>query len=439
MDDSYYASHLSAINESNKSVSAQLASDILNTRGAVVAKKHTVVDTRVVRSIAKHKLAKPLDRDILLNNGLNERKLLKIAQKTFFQTRLNETNDNKALFEDFILAIKELCVSPLAMQKLTVLYFRFPDTFHNDLLIALLSLGIARELDLSEEQKNNIVFASLLSNVGILHLPQQLSPDRERYSLSDIQLLQAYVAIARNIADLIPNLSKQVGGIILDHKERADGFGYPKGKTVDKLRIESQIVAMANNVAESYERLVINKTHSWNGVVDAIRVPNSAHASSIRNAALRFLMRINVPKKMQYAPEQITSVIKRLKVKHTRLNEWFEFVHQLLDLHKVELKENSDFKPFTLLFTLENTMVVSGLISEHQLSWLNSLKAPFQQEDCIDIAQHELKLGEIEKQCLFVMRKLNDMRVEFSRRFDSSELTDHYFTELMEVLDPDQT
>jgi HD-GYP domain-containing protein (c-di-GMP phosphodiesterase class II) len=434
MDESYYASHLSAINDASKSVSAMLASDILNTRGAVVAKKNTVIDTRVVRSIAKHKLAKPLDRDILLDNGLNERKLLTLAEKTCQRVCLDKFKNDKALKEDFTRAIKEFCVSSLAMQKLTVMFFRFSDTFHADLLVALLSLGISRELGLDEEQKNNIVSAVLLSNAGILHLPQQLSPEREFYSLSDIQLLKAYIAIAKNIADLIPHSSKQIGKIILDHKERADGFGYPKGKTVDKLGIESQVIAMANDVVEAYERLVTKKTHSWNGVVDAIRVPNSAHAPELRNAALRFLMKINVPKKMQYTPEEIPLVVNRLKVKHSRLNEWFKFIQELLELHKVELKENTDFKPFTLLYTLDNTMVVSGLISEHQLSWLNSLKPPFEEDECIDIAQHELKLGEIEKQCWFVMKKLTDMREEFSRRFDSSELTDHYFTELMEVL-----
>jgi hypothetical protein len=86
---------------------------------------------------------------------------------------------------------------------------------------------------------------------------------------------------------------------------------------------------------------------------------------------------------------------------------------------------------------LSRTIVNSGLLSDVQLAWLDEIELPPSEPDRLDIEEYELKLNEIEYQCFFVMKKLQEDFKEFSSRFNSAELAKHYNEELLGILQDD--
>jgi hypothetical protein len=157
-------------------------------------------------------------------------------------------------------------------------------------------------------------------------------------------------------------------------------------------------------------------------------------SDKVRNAALLLLKNMNVAESNKYNPEQFTPLVQSLKDKHNRLNSWFTVLSELLSLHHKELSESESFKPYTLLMQLSRTIAMSGLLSDVQLTWLASISLPPSEEDKLDIEEYELKLNEIEYQCFFVMRKLQENFQEFTKRFNSEELARHYNDELLGIL-----
>ena len=77
---------------------------------------------------------------------------------------------------------------------------------------------------------------------------------------------------------------------------------------------------------------------------------------------------------------------------------------------------------------------MSGMLSQEQLEWLNSLDKHIGEADIYEMVQYDLKLKELEKQCFFIMYKMRGLTREMAKRFRSFELAKHYYIELMEIL-----
>lgn len=411
-----------------------LSDDIYNTEGKLVASKKLEVNQRIAQIIAKHNLAKPIENSIWIKDSINEGILVGA-----FSTKIADLNlSSQALRNKMLVDIKSVCYSvcsyPLIVQKLTVLSRQLPTIYDRTILCSLLSLGLSQELKLSDEAKVNVIIANIVSDIGLLHLSPDLVLKEELYSFDEWKMMQGHIVIAKHFADRVPGLPKRVSRAVLEHHERSDGFGDPFGKIIDNLCIEGQILSMADAIGMLHEKLVLKGEHSWNAIFDVIQVPTSTHSEHVRNAALRFLKQIEHPWKAKYRGDEYLTIIEALRNKHKYINEWFKVIKQILDLHNVELREQNDFKPYTLLNELNKAVVTSGLLNQMQIDWLDSLSSPVSERDGFDIEEYELKLGEIESQCFFVMRKLRTLNEEMAQRFNSAELAKHYYTELVDIL-----
>lgn len=434
---SHYTNHLSDYNDNGPANNVVLSEDVYNTEGQLVAPKRLQVTQRVAQIIAKHNLAKPIEDSVWIKDGLNERSLIQAFSQKIDALSLSTLPLGNQLREDAKSACLSLSQYSLVLQKLTVLSTQLPTVYDRTLLCSLLSLGLSRQLDLSAEERDNIFIANIVSDIGLLHLPPDLVLKTGIYTFEEWRMMQGHIALAKHFADRVPDLPKCIARAVLEHHERADGFGDPFGKTESKLSIEGQILSIVDTIGTYYEQLVSKGGHSWNAIFNVIQVPTSAHSESIRKSALRLLKQIELPRKPKYKADEYLPAVNNLKTKHDSLNEWFKVITQILDLHNVELKEQNDFKPYTLLSELNKAIVTSGLLNHMQMDWLNSLSEPISEQDGFDIEEYELKLGEIEFQCFFVMRKLRTLQDEMAKRFNSDELARHYYTELMSILKPE--
>ncbi len=119
--------------------------------------------------------------------------------------------------------------------------------------VAKYSNMIARELELDEERRKRLHFASLLHDVGFLKIPVELQGLPEKYKL--------HPTLGAELVSEI-ELWKDLADIIKYHHEAYDGSGYPEGLKGEEIPLESRIIA----VTESFD--AITNEYSYKAIVD---------------------------------------------------------------------------------------------------------------------------------------------------------------------------
>jgi len=113
--------------------------------------------------------------------------------------------------------------------------------------IAFLASAIAKQMGLTELQRQGLSLAARLHDVGHLSLPKSLL--MQPTVLSDVErtLMQGHVAYGVRLLNGV-DLGIDVAGIVEQHHERMNGSGYPAALTGDQIRIEARILAVADVV-----------------------------------------------------------------------------------------------------------------------------------------------------------------------------------------------
>jgi len=128
---------------------------------------------------------------------------------------------------------------------------RDPYTAGHQQRVALLATGIGRKLGLTQKEIEIINVAGLLHDIGKVAVPTELLVKPSKLMTPEIQLMKLHPEIGYDIIKDIPfveSLGKDVSRIVLQHHERLDGTGYPKGLTDDELELESKILSVSDVV-----------------------------------------------------------------------------------------------------------------------------------------------------------------------------------------------
>jgi len=110
-----------------------------------------------------------------------------------------------------------------------------------------LSVAIAKEMSLNEEQIKNIELGSMIHDIGKISISSEYLNKPGKLLPLEYEIIQTHVENGCKIIEDI-NFPKEVYNIIAQHHERLDGTGYPKGLVKDQIGIESRIVSVADVV-----------------------------------------------------------------------------------------------------------------------------------------------------------------------------------------------
>ncbi|MGJ8679027.1 HD-GYP domain-containing protein [Paraglaciecola sp.] len=431
----HFVNHLAEVSKNNKVV---LEQDIYNQRGVLVVKKGTEVDRELAQKIAKHKLQKPLDTSISLQVSLSPKRSLELFSQRLDTLNLANAVRKSDVFKEAAKTFTLLTKYPLVAQKLMVLAERLPDVFSRSIGGAVLAKALAKELKLPIDTQNNVFLACMISEVGLLHIDPKVVNKKGQRNADEIKLLQGHVVIAKHFTGLIPNFPSIIGRAVLEHHERADGFGYPYGRKISKLCIEGQILSMVDKLSLITQRLVQNGPYSWSSVESVFQIPSTAHTPEMQNAMIRLIKYLSLDYKPAFPETAYKNILARCIEKRKRLAYWFKEYSKIYEDHHLLLEDSEVIQPIALFEQLEYTVKTSGILVDQQEHWL---KAMYKQTVNIcesEIEEFYLDLEEIEEQCFFVMQKLVTYKEELVRLFGEEELPSQYYAGLMFILDPDE-
>jgi PAS domain S-box-containing protein/putative nucleotidyltransferase with HDIG domain len=126
---------------------------------------------------------------------------------------------------------------------------RDPYTAHHQTRVAHLCAAIADRLGLAEDARLGLCTAAELHDIGKIGLPSEILNFPGRLSAPAVELVRTHAQVGHDLIETIP-FGQPVARIVLEHHERLDGSGYPRGLTGDDMLMESKILAVAD-VAEA--------------------------------------------------------------------------------------------------------------------------------------------------------------------------------------------
>ena len=113
--------------------------------------------------------------------------------------------------------------------------------------VAQLATAVAREIGLSEQQIEGLFFAATIHDVGKINVPAELLSKPGKLTPLEFQMIQTHVQTGYEIIKGI-NFPWPIAQIILQHHERLDGSGYPRGLKGEAILLEAKILAVADVV-----------------------------------------------------------------------------------------------------------------------------------------------------------------------------------------------
>jgi len=113
--------------------------------------------------------------------------------------------------------------------------------------VALISMMIAAELGYSDEELTNLGIGTLLHDVGKLLIPKHILQSPERLTIEEMFLVRKHCELGVSSLEGF-DLPKEYLNIAMQHHERLDGSGYPKGLKKDEICRNAKIAMVADTV-----------------------------------------------------------------------------------------------------------------------------------------------------------------------------------------------
>jgi len=186
-------------------------------------------------AVLEHAVTKALERAGLLRE--------KAAYQSDLETRIRErTLDLEQVNAQLRATLTATVNSIAAMAEM-----RDPYTAGHQKKVSLLAEALARELGLDQDRVECVRITGMLHDIGKVCVPLELLAKPSRLDVPEMEYIKMHSVWGHEILKDIP-LPWPVAEIVLQHHERLDGSGYPRGLTEKDLLPEARIIAVADVV-----------------------------------------------------------------------------------------------------------------------------------------------------------------------------------------------
>lgn len=125
---------------------------------------------------------------------------------------------------------------------------------------------LGRKLKLSELDKNEVYYAALLHDIGMLAIPLELLNVPRAFTDEEKNLIKTHVEIMEKTLE--KKLSKEIIKVAAAHHERFDGNGYPRGLKASGMGQKEAILQISEQVVNSMEPKPYRTAHTKEEIVN---------------------------------------------------------------------------------------------------------------------------------------------------------------------------
>jgi len=130
-------------------------------------------------------------------------------------------------------------------------------TYSHSLNVSLMSIIIAKWLELSDKEIDEIATAGLLHDIGKTKIPERLLQKPGKLTKSEFEEVKKHTIFGYMMMDNILDATANMKYSVLMHHEKIDGSGYPIGSLDEDIPLFPKIVA----IADIYDAMTSNRSY----------------------------------------------------------------------------------------------------------------------------------------------------------------------------------
>ncbi len=227
---------------------------IYNSHGVKLLEGGVTIDQSLYDRLLSHRLALPLDECIDASPSvdpgiLGDAARAAIARWPFFARACPPGSVGKEVIDALVTT---RLPKPVALH-LTLARETRPALFDHSILMALLSAHLAGAAGGSRARVGAAATAGLLHDLGMLHVQPDLLDSEERLSGDELKPIYVHPLTSSMLVDRFAEYSKEIVRAIVEHHERLDGSGYPRGLSGDAVSPLGRILALAEVVTAMFD------------------------------------------------------------------------------------------------------------------------------------------------------------------------------------------
>lgn len=146
----------------------------------------------------------------------------------------------------------------ITAELLKFLQFKNQRLYMHSLQVANYSISISAKLALPKSECEQIKYAALLHDIGLLFLSNQLLNKRPYLNRTEKAMYRRHAAAGGNVLENIP-CCQDIIPYISAHHERWDGSGFPRHLRGTNIPLGARIIA----VADYYDTTINPSTEYW--------------------------------------------------------------------------------------------------------------------------------------------------------------------------------
>ena len=228
---------------------------IYTDNGIKLVEKGARIDSRLYDRLVQHKLREPIDRHLTVENAVDVPALIAAGQDLAEQGVLPQMLAQALGSAGKLLApLRPVSLPDPVAFKLTVMRDQRPGLFEHSLQMMMVAVFLGLKSGLSERDCVPLAAAALLHDAGVLHMdPSWMDP------LNKVTGVQRKHLVAHPITSML--MLKDAGVYprsveiaVLEHHERMDGSGYPRGLPGAEISPMGRILLLAEVVTAFYEK-----------------------------------------------------------------------------------------------------------------------------------------------------------------------------------------
>ncbi|MFZ0255500.1 MAG: HD domain-containing phosphohydrolase [Gammaproteobacteria bacterium] len=258
--DRYYVEQMTALGESTEVLASE---DIRSSMGVKLLKEGAHIDRRVLHRLLQHKLLRPIDYSVLVENAINRDTLIAEGRALMGGDSEVSVLLNLSRTEAFVRQCFARTVLNVAMQnKLTVAYRQRPELFAHSLQVALVARLLGEQLRLDVEELDVVTTAGLFHDIGELHCDPAIFASKVRLTAEQHRHIRAHPITGYLIVKEMQNYPPLISRAVFEHHERLDGSGYPRGVQDRELCRPGKILSLVEFAVGLAQKNTLDDLHT---------------------------------------------------------------------------------------------------------------------------------------------------------------------------------
>lgn len=228
---------------------------IYTDNGIKLVEKGARIDSRLYDRLVQHKLREPIDKHLTIENPVTVEALIATGQELVAQDVLaNLLAEAIGSAVRLLAPLRTLPLPGPVACKLTVMRDKRPELYQHGLRMMMVAVFLGLKTGMAERDCATLAAAALLHDLGVLYMdPAWSDPDFKVVGVQRKHLVAHPITAMLLVRDTNA-YPKAAEVAVLEHHERMDGTGYPRGLAGADISPMGRILLLAEVVAAFYEK-----------------------------------------------------------------------------------------------------------------------------------------------------------------------------------------